>query len=258
MQQACLFDARVFHRRYQPKNYAFQHSVMYLWVDLQDSDCLANLKLLSLNKRNVFSLNWRNYAFSADQRDNMRHYVLDNLHKAGFPGGLVTNIALLTMPQVLGYVFNPVSFWLCFDKADQLVAVVAEVNNTFGGRHCYACFRSDFAMMSYDDTLEQRKVHHVSPFCRIEGYYRFKFGLHQQHLRISIDYLNDNGEILLATGITARRKALSDRNLLYFFGLYPFMTLKVIFLIHYHALRLWWKGVPFFGKNPPPDPQILP
>jgi DUF1365 family protein len=163
---------------------------------------------------------------------------------------MVANIHLLTIPGLLGYVFNPVSFWLCLDTQNRLIAVVAEVNNTFGGRHCYSCFKADFSPIAYDDTLEQRKVLHVSPFCKVEGHYRFKFCLQAEKIRISIDYFDNSGEIILLTTLNARKKTLNDKNLLFFLMAYPLMTMKVIGLIHYHALRLWLKKVPFFGKNP--------
>ena len=158
-------------------------------------------------------------------------------------------IVLQTFPRVLGYVFNPVSFWFCHDRAGLLVAVLAEVNNTFGGRHAYLLHHPDGAPICDADEFGADKVFHVSPFNRVEGSYRFRFQLGRSVQAVHIDYDDAEGE-LLATAISGRPRPWTTRALAAALARMPFLTLGVIARIHWQALRLWWKGVPFLGARP--------
>ena len=167
-------------------------------------------------------------------------------------------------PRVLGHTFKPVSFWYCHRADDSLAAVVVEVNNTFGERHCYLLAGADLA---FGHELRARKVFHVSPFCDVSGSYRFRFmrdGLHPaaaagrmnpvmspSRTIACIDHHDAQGA-LLRTSVSGRLAPLtSARARAAFFGM-PLMTLGVIARIHWQALRLWGKRVPFFHKPAPP------
>ena len=140
---------------------------------------------------------------------------------------------LHTFPRVLGYVFKPVSFWYAHRADGTLAAVLAEVNNTFGERHGYLLAGTQ---LRWGATLEARKVFHVSPFCSV--------------VRIA---LHDAGGELLRTGVAGTLAPLTRRRAwAAFFGM-PLMTLSVIGLIHWHALRLAVKGVPLFRKPSAPE-----
>jgi len=158
---------------------------------------------------------------------------------------------LHTYPRVLGYTFKPVSFWYCHDEAGQLSAIVVEVNNTFGERHCYL-----LDAPRYGHTLEARKVFHVSPFCNVEGSYRFRFmrTLREDGERTvaRIDYDDETGP-LLKTSVAGRLEPISAANVRRALWSYPAMTLGVMARIHWQALRLWLKRVPFFHKPVPPQ-----
>ena len=159
-------------------------------------------------------------------------------------------ISLHCYPRVLGYAFKPVSFWYCHRTDGSLRAIVVEVNNTFGERHCYL-----LDAPCYGQELRATKVFHVSPFCRVEGEYRFRFMRaerdDQEHTLACVD-LHDAQGLLLKTCISgvlqpytahlARRVLLRQ----------PLMTLALIAHIHWQALRLWAKRVPFFAKPSPP------
>ncbi|OYU41211.1 MAG: cyclopropane-fatty-acyl-phospholipid synthase [Pseudorhodobacter sp. PARRP1] len=178
-------------------------------------------------------------------------WVRQVLAEAGLPEA--TEILLLAQPRVLGHVFNPVSFWLCSD-ATGLRVVIAEVSNTFGQRHCYLCHRDDLVAMTRDDTVTARKIFHVSPFQPVEGSYQFRFDIAPNRIGIWIDYsAGENG--LIAT-LTGPRVALSNRAILATFVRRPFGSRRVLTLIHWQALKLWWKGARYRSPPVPPGDEI--
>jgi len=164
-------------------------------------------------------------------------------------------IWLHTMPRVLGYVFNPVSLWFCHRDDGALRAVVCEVNNTFGERHCYLLAHEDGRPLAWGEELTARKVFHVSPFCRVEGRYRFRFMLAQRaegsRFIGRIDYDGDDGP-LLQTSIEGHLAPLTDGALLRACLAYPAFTFGVVARIHWQALKLWRKRVPLSPKPEPP------
>jgi DUF1365 family protein len=157
----------------------------------------------------------------------------------------------MTLPRLLGYVFNPVSFWFCCDRFGGLRAVLCEVNNTFGERHCYLVHRDDRRAIAPDEWLEGRKAFHVSPFLPIDGRYRFRFRLEAERVHVDVNYYDGEG-LVLATSVGGRREPLSDRSVLRRFAAHPTMTLAVIARIHWQALLLWRKRIRFHAKPAPP------
>jgi uncharacterized protein len=157
----------------------------------------------------------------------------------------------MTMPRMLGYVFNPVSFWFCRDRAGALRAVLCEVNNTFGESHCYLVHHDDRRPIEPDAWLKGRKVFHVSPFLPVEGGYRFRFRLDEGHAHVDVNYHDQEG-LMLATSVGGRREALSDARVLRRFLGNPMMTLAVVVRIHWQALHLLCKRARFHRKPAPP------
>ncbi len=151
-------------------------------------------------------------------------------------------------PRVLGFTFKPVSFWYCHRADGSLRAVVVEVNNTFGERHVYLLDQA-----RYGQEMQASKVFHVSPFCPVEGNYRFRFmttpSLERTVARI--DYEDAQG-MLLQTSVSGQLQPLNARAVRQAMISYGAMTLAVIARIHWQAVRLFFKRVPFFSKPPPP------
>ena len=155
---------------------------------------------------------------------------------------------LITMPRVLGYVFNPVSFYLCLDADKGLSAVIAEVHNTFGEQHSYLCAKSDHAPIQSHEWLEAEKLFHVSPFLEREGNYRFRFSLQENTLGIWIDYFDKEKNKQLLTSLTGRFEPLTKWSLRKAFWSHPLVTLKTIMFIHWHALKLLRKRIRYIRK----------
>ena len=156
---------------------------------------------------------------------------------------------------MLGYTFKPVSFWYCHTASGALRAIVVEVNNTFGERHCYL-----LDAPHYGQELTASKVFHVSPFCTLEGAYRFRFlttlnpnGSGTPLKTIArVDY-DDNSGALLETSVSGTLEPLTHASLRKALWRYPAMTLGVMARIHWQAFKLWRKHVPFIKKPRPPE-----
>lgn len=228
----CL--ANVWHKRLKPSVNAFSYRVFYLCFDISETHKLRS-KLLSLNRFNLFSFYDRDHG----KRDGsglerwIRKILSDydlNQHSK--------RIFLLTHPRVLGYVFNPVSFWFCLDDQERLIAVLSEVNNTFGENHNYLIFNRDHSPLQGNQWFEAKKEFHVSPFFEVKGSYKFRFIFNQKKVVAWIDYLSDSKQKSLLTSVICRKIKPSDSKLLAQFLSIPLMTLKVVFLIHWQALKL--------------------
>ncbi|MBM1220469.1 DUF1365 domain-containing protein [Ponticoccus sp. SC2-23] len=163
-------------------------------------------------------------------------------------------IELLAQPRVMGHVFNPVSFWLCRDDAGVLRTVIAEVTNTYGDRHSYICRHDDGREITANETLRATKIFYVSPFQPIEGGYTFRFGIEPSRINIHIDYTQGNGG-LIAT-LVGNRKPLTTVSMLRAGLRRPFGSRRVLALIHWQALKLWWKGAIFRRRPEPPNAEV--
>jgi len=151
---------------------------------------------------------------------------------------------------VLGYVFNPISVWYCYDNEDRLVAVIHEVRNTFGDKHSYVVPVDGRGL-----THEFEKELHVSPFNDMNSTYAFSMSLPGKHLALGIDQRDDDGTVLRAR-LALTRIPLDDRNLLRLFWTHPLLTLKVVGGIHWEALRLWVKGAKYGPHPEPPEHNV--
>jgi DUF1365 family protein len=242
-----LYFGDVLHRRLAPALHAFRYGVFFMRLRI-DGAPPAFPALCSRNGWNLFGFNDADHG----PRDGsaLEPWIRELLasHGLACADGAIW---LQSFPRVLGYVFNPVSFWLCHDRSGALRAVLAEVSNTFGERHNYLVSHADARPIRAGDWLTARKVFHVSPFFPVTGEYRFRFADHAGRCVFRIDYDDGQGH-QLTTSVSGVAQPATTGALLRAFFRYPWMTLGVMLRIHYHALRLWLKRVPFFSKPPAP------
>ena len=243
-------DGLTFHGRKGAVKNAFTYSVDYVLLDAE-SDVHAP-GLFSRNGGWLFSLHDRDHG-GAPHEGHGAAWVRDVLrdHELDFDIG---RIELLAQPRVLGHVFNPVSFWLIRDVGEVIRVIIAEVSNTYGDRHSYLCHHDDLREITREDTLGARKIFHVSPFQPVEGDYTFRFDISDERVGVWIDYKTGNGS-LLAT-LTGARKPLTNKAILRALLRRPFGSRRVLGLIHWQALKLWWKGAAFRARPEPPNHEV--
>jgi DUF1365 family protein len=250
-----LCVGRVFHKRLRPVDHQFSYSVFFLRLPLSRLNEMGN-RWLSKNRFNLWSFSTRDYG----PRDgsSLDTWMRGLLAREGIDRA-DGEIVLQTFPRLLGYVFNPSSVWYCFDRGGSLRAVLAEVHNTFGEHHNYLVAHPDQRPIAAGDWLTSRKVFHVSPFCEVKGHYRFRFEQVAGRAFAQIDYYDANDATtgdaakLIVTTMHGTAEPLTSRAALNAFLSHPLMTFAVVGRIHWHALKLWLKHVPFFTKPAPPS-----
>lgn len=248
---SALYHCRVMHHRLEPRQHRFDYGVFYLWLDLDEVDALS--KRLRFFKRNRWALfSFCDHDHIVKDGANAKENVLQVMREAGVDTSRISKVRLLTFPRVLGYIFNPVCFYYAFDAEEKPVAAVAEVTNTFHEQKPYVL--TQFEQPQQRFRLVTAKHFYVSPFLGLELNFDFKLRLPGDHLEIHVDD-HDGDEHVILTALTGMRHELNDASLLTAFFKYPLVTLRVIFLIHWHALRLWMKGLRVHRKADLPDLQ---
>lgn len=234
-------------RRGEVKN-AFRYSIDYVLLDAERP--MTAPSLFARNSGALMSLQDSDHG-GAPRAGQGAAWVRDVLKSNGVASP--DRIELLAQPRVLGHVFNPVSFWLCYDS-DALTSVIAEVSNTFGDRHSYLCRHSNGAPITKETTIKADKIFHVSPFQPIEGGYEFRFDITPDQIGIWIDYSRGNGG-LIAT-LHGARTPLTNWSILRAAVRRPFGSRRVLALIHWQAIKLWWKGATFRSRPAPPTDKV--
>lgn len=235
---------QVRHRRLRPREHAFAYASYFLWLPMR---ALRDAAWPALNRN---GRGWLSF-HDADHGDGGADALawLEALLADEGIADADGEVWLQTYPRVLGYVFKPVSFWFCERADGSLAAAVVEVNNTFGERHCYLLRGPELA---WGREQLAAKVFHVSPFCRVEGRYRFRFLRADDRVVSRVDHDDATGA-LLHTSLSGQLQLLTPRSARAAFFAVPALTLMVVARIHWQALRLALKRVPFFSKPQPPE-----
>lgn len=242
-EDAQLLVGQVMHRRLRPVANHFVYPVFAVRVKLSALGRLTG-PWFGVDCLRPLSLRTRDYG-PRDGTDLLA-WIRGLLRNAGVCAD--GDVWLQTFPRIAGWMFNPVSFWYCHDASGALRAVLAEVNNTFGQHHRYLLAAADGAPIGTHTVLSCRKALHVSPFCRVDGDYRFRFIETQTTALVRIDYQDHDG-LLLRTAIGGRLQPFDARHLRRALLRQPLLALQVVARIHWQALRLWAKGAPFFGRG---------
>lgn len=247
-----LIKGTTMHRRFGGPDNVFNYGVDYALIEPEPepSDLPA---LFSRNRFNLAAIHDRDHGGSRGKGTGAG-WVRKVLREAGLEATSSMRLLLLAQPRILGHVFNPVSFWLVIDDEDNLRVVVPEVNNTFGERHSYICAHPDLRPIRPEDVITAEKVFYVSPFQPVEGTYRFNFDLRPDSISIRIDYRREGGG-LLAT-LVGRRTPLTSRALVAAAIRRPVGSVRVLALIHAHALKLWFRGARHYARPAPPEIEV--
>lgn len=238
-----IYECTVMHQRLRPKRHGFSYRVFYLWLDLDDIDALdGDLAFFSRNRFNLFSFHDRDHL--GGEHENVKGGLLEVLVAHGIDTARIATIKMLAFPRVLGYIFNPVTFFYAFSADGSPLCALAQVTNTYREQKFYVMKEPGADGFS----LATPKLFYVSPFSALDLKFDFHLRLPGEKLHITVDDTDEEGKMLVSA-LTGTRREFSDASLLICAVKYPLLTLKVIFLIHWHAFLLWIKRVPWFSKS---------
>ena len=242
-----LYVGTVSHSRLRPFQHSFEYRIFTMLIDIDEIDAIAaRLRLFSHNRFNLFGLSDSDHG----SRDGagLRRWIDQQLAAAGIDlaGG---SIMLLSFPRVLGYTFDPLTIWYCYDAGGTLRALLHEVKNTFGEQHGYLVPVAGDLRHRFD------KRFFVSPFMDMDASYEFALNEPADRLAVGITMHDHEGPILRAS-LRGRRLPLTDTNLLRLFFTHPLLTVKVMSAIHWQGLLLWHKGAPYRKRPAPPETPV--
>ena len=273
---SCLYECRVMHARLHPRTHRFVHRLFLFAIDLDELPELhRRLPLFSLERPNLYSFRDRDYLPTAEPLHQPStpppahcHIMYDNRHdlKARVIAFLATRgidlaggrVLLVTLPRIFGHLFNPVSFYFCSDRNGHPVAALAEVTNTF--REIKPYFVPPDPSASADGAavssfrIRTPKHFYVSPFSDVDVAFDFRLRAPDDRLSVQIDDYAGDTRTLTST-LSGPRRALTSARLAWFTVKYPLLSLRIVALIHWHALLLWLKRIPWFPKAARPTDQ---
>lgn len=244
---SALYECRVMHHRFVPKVHHFGHRIFMFALDLDEIDSIvARIPFFSRNRANLYAFRDRDHLTlpgmgQASTKDN----VVAWLAREGFAFPEDGRVTLVTLPRVLGHIFNPVSFYFCEDGAGRPLCAIAEVGNTFGEQKPYLVHPVDETGVF---KLTAPKHFYVSPFSPLDLTFEFTLRTPGDRLDVQINERAGDAPVLFSS-VKGARSPLTALNLAWMSLKYPLITLKVIGLIHAHAVVLWFKRVPWYPKS---------
>ena len=249
---ACVYSAEVMHQRFTTAKYRFRYRIFSMLLDIDHIErAAASTRLFSLNRFNLLSFHAADH-LPAGEKD-LRAWAERALADGGIDGSRL-RIRLLCFPRLLGWVFNPLSLWYCETPEGRPAAVIAEVRNTFGERHCYL-LKPGAGEGGWPLRQRHAKDFHVSPFIGMQAEYDFRLSRPDERLGVLIrEYEGDR--LMLVASQTGSRRPFTDRQLLSQVLRVPLQTLKVLAAIHWQALKIWAQGARFHRKPAPPIEEV--
>ena len=255
MTVSAIYPSRVTHQRHQPMGHQLRYRVVSVLIDLDEVDSLADrIPGFSHNRWNLVSFNDRDHG-PRDGSD-LRTWIDGHLAEAGvdITGG---SVQLLAFPRLLGYVFNPITVWFARDRSGDLRGILYEVHNTFGQELSHLVVLPPGIGSGEVPAHEITKELHVSPFFDQVGRYRMAVEQPSELFALAIDYLDDDGSLLLEASLVGMRSPFTTMGLLRQFLRNPLHSLKVIGGIHVEAAKLFLKGARYRPIPAPPARKVL-
>jgi DUF1365 family protein len=248
---SCLYKAKVMHHRLAPKVHSFHYEVFMFYLDLDEIDHLhQKLKFMSRNRFNLFNFRDKDHLQlprdKPDTTKNIRQHITQYLQNHGVYIG-AGRIMVLTNLCTLGYQFNPVSFYFCYNEAGEPVCSVVEVCNTFLEMKPY--FLGADTKQGDHFKLNTVKYFYVSPFIDMDTNFDFNLQIPGNKLQVQIDDYDKEGKRFFISTLSGKAVPLTDAKLLQYFFSFPLITVKVIWLIHWQAFKLWLKKLHFHKKT---------
>ena len=260
--KSCLYECEVMHARFSPRRHRFAYRIFLFALDLDElPDLPRRIGLFGHNRRHLYALHDRDFlpvdeprhpsgpaapAAAAGATPGLKARVAAYLRSHGIELG-DGSVLLITLPRIAGYLFNPVSFYFCRDRDGRPLCAIAEVTNTFREMKPFFVPADPADAARGVFRLRVPKQFYVSPYSDVDVAFDFHLRLPGDQLAIRIDdYVGE--ERTLTSTLAGPRRALTTGRLAWFTLKYPLLTLRVISLIHWHALLLWAKRVPWFAK----------
>jgi DUF1365 family protein len=244
---SALYECHVIHTRFRPKSYRFGFNFFWFSIDLDELDSLQNkLWLFSHNRFNIFQFR------DSDHYKDHSERLKDNIIKFVKQNGVneeVEKIELVTSCRVLGYVFNPVSYYFIQTKSNKEYCLI-EICNTFNELKMYYAGQ----IQDGEAYVKTQKNYYISPFIELDSIMDFRIRRFNDHLDVNIND-HEHNQLTLNAFLTARKRKLNNWSLFKFFFTYPLITFRIIFAIHWHALKLFLMKVPFIKKSENPHLQ---
>ena len=266
--RSALYECRVLHHRRTPRDHRFVYRLFYFAIDLDELPEIGRAsRFFSVERKNIFSFRERDFLPTQEPAFNptrpaspvceatLKSRVLSFCAENGVSLAGESRVVLVTLPRVLGHRFNPVSFYFCHDADGRPRAAIAEVTNTFHEVKPYFIPLSEEGGQGGGVFRVRCPKHfYVSPFTSLEAEFDFPLRAPERRLAIRIDD-QEGGRVLVHSTLTGERVAFTDARLAWFVFKYPLVTGGIVMRIHWQALRLWLKRVPFFRKADRPDRQ---
>jgi len=251
-----LMHGKTMHYRRGAVENRFIYPVLYLRLDLLNPP--KSNGLFGYNRLRPLAFLEKDHG---DGKTDLLSWFKQQLQQAGLADQFkLTRLELTSQPRVLGYVFNPVSFWAAYDQHNQLRVILCEVNNTFGVRLSYLLTAKNLQPIESKTVLYAYKQLHVSPFFAVSGDYQFQFDLTEQRQWLRIDHFNQSSATQtqpdLATTLSLQAQAVSQQQIVASLAQYGWSTALVVLRIHWQAIKLWKKGAVFHRSPPAPRQEM--
>ncbi|MEF3692530.1 MAG: DUF1365 domain-containing protein [Candidatus Moraniibacteriota bacterium] len=263
---SCLYILKLFHERLEPRKNSFKYSIYMVYLDLDELDDLQkNNYIFGYNSKNILSFyDEDHFKFLNKTETNAKIIAGENVNydpqkyvgkntkerikilakELNFDFE-IEKVFIFTNLRNFGYIFNPVSFYYCFDKNGKFRVMFSEVNNTFHDQKMYYVLIDDDKKKIF--TSRQKKNYYISPFISYDNDLEWRFSIPDESFMMAINSLQGE-QIELKTVLTGKRKEITNGGLFWAQLRYPLMTVRVIVLIHYQAAKLYFKKVKFFRK----------